>query len=101
MDDPALMRDFYRKLIPFRQGRIDGLVREQVIQATFGKPAGPIDGRKLTFLIGATDFMHDAGETLDYWRSVTPDARFVMIPDAGRFISYSHPQLLVEALAAR
>ncbi len=98
MDDPALMMDFYRKLIPFREGRIDGLVREQVIQATSGKPALQPNSQKLTFLIGATDFMHDATETHHYWRSVLPQARFDMIPDAGRFISYSHPHLLLDAL---
>lgn len=101
MEDPALMMDFYRKLIPFREGRIDGLVREQVIQATSGKPGLQPNSQKLTFLIGATDFMHDATETLDYWRSVLPEARFDMIPDAGRFISYSHPHLLVDALERR
>ncbi|OYU14516.1 MAG: hypothetical protein CFE37_10490 [Alphaproteobacteria bacterium PA4] len=98
MADPALLMDFWRKLEPFRRGRIDGLVREQVMQATSGPPPITPGTHDLTLLIGGTDFMHDAGENRDYWRRILPDAHIRVIPDAGRFISYSHPQLLVAAL---
>ena len=99
MRDPALMMDFYRKLIPFRKGRIDGFVREQVLQATMGKPA-PIPGTStITLIVGQTDFMHNADENLAYWSEVLPDARLVMVADAGRFISYTHPGRLVAELA--
>ena len=98
MLDPALMMDFYRKLIPFRKGRIDGFVREQVWQATMGKPATLPGTSQITLIIGQTDFMHDADETIAYWKEVLPDARLVMIADAGRFISYSHPERLVSEL---
>jgi pimeloyl-ACP methyl ester carboxylesterase/DNA-binding CsgD family transcriptional regulator len=100
MRDPALLMDFYRKMAPFRRGRIDGFVREQVLQATGGRPAPVADAGRLTLLMGATDFMHDAGEIQDYWRAVLPDARFVILPDAGRFISYSHPERLADELLA-
>lgn len=98
MQNPDLMMDFYRKLLPFKRGQIDGFVREQVLQATSGKPAPVRGGPPLTFVIGRTDFMHDASETLDYWRSVLPGARYVVLEDAGRFVSYSHPGRLVEEL---
>lgn len=98
MRDPALMRDFYRKLAPFQRGRTDGFVREQVLQATSGRPEPVADASRLTLVIGATDFMHDAGETEAYWRSVLAGARFVVLPDAGRFVSYSHPDRLVDEL---
>ncbi len=98
MLDPALMMDFYRKLIPFRKGRIDGFVREQVWQATMGKPATLPGTSQITLIIGQTDFMHDADENLAYWKEVLPDARLVKIADAGRFISYSHPERLVSEL---
>jgi hypothetical protein len=98
MSDPALMMDFYRKLIPFRQGRIDGFVREQVWQATMGKPPTVPGTSAITLVIGQTDFMHDADENLAYWNDVLPDARLVKVADAGRFISYTHPDLLVTEL---
>ncbi len=98
MADPALMMDFYRKLIPFRRGRVDGFVREQVLQATLEEPT-PIPGtRKFSLLIGETDFMHDAAESLAYWRRALPDARVKILPGAGRFISYSHPDALIAEL---
>lgn len=92
------MMDFYRKLLPFRQGRTDGFVREQVLQATMGKPAQVQGAKNFTLVIGQTDFMHDADENLAYWREVLPDARMIKIPDAGRFISYTHPERLVAEL---
>jgi pimeloyl-ACP methyl ester carboxylesterase len=98
MADPALMMDFYRKLIPFRKGRIEGFVCEQVLQATMGKPETVPGTSEITMILGQTDFMHDADETLAYWRDVLPDARFVKLADAGRFISYTHPEQLVAAL---
>lgn len=98
MSDPALLMDFYRKLLPFRQGRIDGFVREQVMQATIGRPPVQHGLPHLTLLMGATDFMYNADENMEYWRMVLPDANIVIIPDAGRFISYSHPQRLVAEL---
>ena len=98
MRDPALMMDFYRKLIPFRKGRIDGFVREQVLQATMGKPATILGTSGITLVIGQTDFMHDADENLAYWKEVLPDARLVKVADAGRFISYTHPERLVAEL---
>lgn len=98
MSDPALMMDFYRKLMPFRKGRIDGFVREQVLQATMGQPATIPGTSAITLVIGQTDFMHDADENLAYWKEVLPDARHVMVSDGGRFLSYSHPDLLVAEL---
>lgn len=55
------------------------------------------DGRSEGF--GATDFMHDAAETEAYWRASLPDAHFVRLPHAGRFISYSHPDEIVSRLS--
>jgi DNA-binding CsgD family transcriptional regulator len=98
MADPALLMDFYRKLEPFRQGRIDGFVREQVVQATAAPPPALPGTRQLILLIGGTDFMHDAAQNRAYWQAVLPDARIQIIADAGRFISYSHPDQLVAAL---
>lgn len=101
MRDPALLMDFYRKLLPFRRGILDGLVREQALQATMGQPARVDGTAHLTLMIGATDFMHDAGANAAYWRAVLPDAQVTVIADAGRFISYSHPEQVVAALGRR
>ncbi|MBI1401676.1 MAG: alpha/beta fold hydrolase [Porphyrobacter sp.] len=101
MRDPALLMDFYRKLLPFRRGQLDGLVREQVLQATMGRPARVTGASHLALMIGATDFMHDAAANAAYWRGVLPDAQLTVIADAGRFVSYSHPERVVAALGGR
>lgn len=100
MENPALLMDFYRKILPFRSGQIDGFVREQILQATLGPPKTSLRGAGVTLLIGKTDFMHDGAETRDYWQAILPEARIHLIEDAGRFISYSHPDRVVEALLA-
>jgi pimeloyl-ACP methyl ester carboxylesterase len=98
MADPALMMDFYRKIVPFRRGRIDGFVREQVMQATIGRPHVDFDLGDFTLLMGATDFMFDPRECVHYWRETLPGATLCVLPDAGRFVSYSHPEEVVAAV---
>ena len=94
------MADYYRALSSFRQGRLDGFVREQTALATIGRPI-PVEGTDhFTLLIGEHDSIHDPRETMDYWRDVLPDARVEMVADAGRFMTFSHAEVAVAALAA-
>lgn len=99
MADPAHMRDYYRGVTAFREGELDGFIREQTALATVGMPQ-PLRGtRGLTLLVGDQDSIHDPHETVQYWRKVLPDARIETVSGAGRFMSYSHPDLVVKALA--
>ncbi|MBJ3785607.1 alpha/beta hydrolase [Devosia sediminis] len=101
MARPEQMADYYRSLSSFRQGRLDGFVTEQTALATIGRP-GPSHGTdQFTLLVGEHDSIHDPGETLEYWRQVLPDARVEMIEGAGRFMTYSHADVVVAALTAR
>lgn len=101
MADPKHMADYYRGVIGFRHGKLDGLVREQSALATIDRPV-PLGGtRQLTLLVGEQDSIHDPDETLEYWRTALPDACVEIVPGAGRFMSYSHPGVVVKALARR
>jgi len=101
MADPGHMRDYYRGVLAFREGKLDGLIREQTALATLGTPA-PLPGTSnLTLLVGDQDSIHEPGETLRYWRRILPDACVEMVSGAGRFMSYSHPHLVIKALARR
>ncbi|MBJ3787054.1 alpha/beta hydrolase [Devosia sediminis] len=101
MARPEHMGDYYRSLSSFRQGRLDGFVTEQTALATLGRP-GPInDTDQFILLVGEHDSIHDPGETMAYWREVLPDARVEMIEGAGRFMTYSHAEVVVAALTAR
>lgn len=94
------MADYYRALSCFRQGRLEGFVREQTALATIGRP-GRVDGTDhFTLLVGEHDSIHDPGETMTYWREVLPDARVEMVEGAGRFMTYSHADVVVTALVA-
>ena len=92
------MMDVYRKLEPFMRGMLDGLVREQMLQAIMSKPDPVCGTSHVTLLTGPTDFMQDANENAAYRREVLPDAQLVVLEDAGRFISYSHRGKVVAAL---
>lgn len=100
MARPEHMADYYRALSCFRQGRLEGFVREQTALATIGRP-GRVDGTDhFTLLVGEHDSIHDPGETMTYWREVLPDARVEMVEGAGRFMTYSHADVVVTALVA-
>lgn len=99
MADPLHMQDYYRGVTAFREGKLDGFVREQTALATVGMPQ-PLRGtHRLTLLVGDQDSIHDPHETMRYWRKVLPDAHIAMVPGAGRFMSFSHPDLAVKALS--
>ncbi|NBB24193.1 alpha/beta fold hydrolase [Porphyrobacter sp. SLTP] len=99
MADPLHMQDYYRGVTAFREGKLDGFVREQTALATVGMPQ-PLRGtQRLTLLVGDQDSIHDPHETMRYWRKVLPDAHIAMVPGAGRFMSFSHPELVVRALS--
>ena len=98
MADPVHMRDYYRSVMAFREGKLDGFVREQTALATMGMPESLRGTASLTLLVGDQDSIHDPHETMRYWRKVLPDAHIEMVPGAGRFMSFSHPELAARAL---
>jgi pimeloyl-ACP methyl ester carboxylesterase/DNA-binding CsgD family transcriptional regulator len=99
MARPEHMADYYRALLSFRRGTLDGFVREQTALATIGRPA-PISGTaRFTLLVGEHDSIHDPHETVDYWREVLPDAQVEVVEATGRFMTYSHAETVVAALA--
>lgn len=101
MADPANIVDYYRGVMAFRSGKLDGLIREQSALATIARPE-PLSGVvRMTLLVGDQDSIHDPHEALRYWRAILPDARVEMVPGTGRFMSYSHPDIVVKALTGR
>ena len=101
MDRPANMADYYRGVAAFRSGKLDGFVAEQAALATMDKPAPLLGTPHFTLLVGEQDSIHDPAETLAYWREILPDASVSVAQGTGRFMSYSHPELVVEALSAQ
>jgi pimeloyl-ACP methyl ester carboxylesterase/DNA-binding CsgD family transcriptional regulator len=96
--DPDLIRDYFRAMRPFATGRIAGYVNE-VTAVVSGSRPDPLPGTtEWRVLVAAHDFMHDPGKAVGYWREVLPDAQHRVVPDTGRYLTFSHPHLVVEAL---
>jgi len=98
MQTEVNLQDYYRGIRAFRAGALDGFVREQVALATCGKPKPVCRTSHFTLLVGEHDTLHDPMETASYWRDVLPDADVRIVPNSGRFLSYSHPEVAVSAL---
>lgn len=99
MGEPRNIGDYYRALVDFRRGKLDGFIKEQGALATTGKPNHVRGTPHFALLIGEGDSLHDPKETLQYWRDVLPDADVSIVSGTGRFMSYSHPEIAVNALA--
>jgi pimeloyl-ACP methyl ester carboxylesterase/DNA-binding CsgD family transcriptional regulator len=101
VEDPALMRDYFRAQRLFATGRLAGVLNEQLAYAHGSKPQ-PVSGvRDWEILVGAHDTLHDPTDMLTYWRSVLPDAGWRLAEDAGRLMAFTHPQLIVAALVGK
>lgn len=99
--DPEVVREYFRAVRTFATGRYGGYVNEQTEFAR-GPDLAPIQGTEgWAVLVGAHDTMHDPARVLAYWREKLPDAAFVVAPDAGRMLTFSHPQLVVDTLLGR
>ena len=97
-DDPDVGVDYFRAQRALATGRFGGVVNEQV-DITRGSPPPPMPGTfGWSVLVGAHDTMHDADKVLAYWREILPDADVRCVADAGRLLSMSHPQVVVDAL---
>lgn len=96
--DPELVRDYFRALRPFATGRHAGWINETTafLQPDSEPPLpGLTDWR---ILIGAHDFLHDPPTVAAWWGRRLPDTPSRLIPDAGRYLALSQPELVVGAL---
>lgn len=96
--DPEIAADFFRSVRMFATGRWEGFLREQAAIARAGRPP-PFEGaRDWRILLGASDVLYEPDVVLAYWREQLPGAEFEIVPDGGRFLAMTHPDLVVEAL---
>lgn len=98
--DVDLVRDYFRALRPFATGRIAGYINEQTAFARAPGPDPLAGTNRWQVLVSAYDFLHDPSTVAAYWKRVLPDADVRLAPDTGRYLAFSHPHLVVEALHA-
>jgi pimeloyl-ACP methyl ester carboxylesterase/DNA-binding CsgD family transcriptional regulator len=97
-DDSQFIRDRFRALRPFTCGNYVGGIMEELVISHGGWDFAALDVDDWAVLQGAQDPHNDVDEVRDYWARLLPRARFETIDGAGRFMTSSHPELLVERL---
>lgn len=100
LHDPAFMRDYFRALRSFATGRYAGWINETT-ELFHGRGLAPLPATTAwQVLVGTDDYMHEPARVVTYWRRMLPDADVRLTPGAGRFLAYTHPDAVVEALRA-
>ena len=97
-DDEQFIRDRFRAIRPFSTGNLIGaIIEEGLISAdTYTVPA--IAHQDWAILQGDDDIHFSADDVLRYWREKLPEARAITVADGGRFMTSSHPALIVDLL---
>lgn len=97
MSQPAVLADYARGYRMFLTGRIGGYVDEQTALTRWScAPLPGLDHWRV--LLGGQDVLHDPARTLAFWRATLPDTPIEVLPDAGRFLVMSDPDLIAETL---
>jgi pimeloyl-ACP methyl ester carboxylesterase len=97
MADPANRSDYARGYRLFLTGRVAGYVDEQIGMTRWTCAPEPRAAHWVV-LLGAHDFLHDRAEAERFWRATLPGSRLDVVPDVGRFLVMTHPELVVDAL---
>ena len=97
-DNRENMEDYARSILAFSTGRLGGFIREQRGYVLQKEIEGLKDASNWTIVLGSEDPLHNVDEILTFWKSKLPGATLHRINDAGRFISLSHTQRLIEML---
>jgi pimeloyl-ACP methyl ester carboxylesterase len=74
-----------------------GFVHDQRNYLTF-RPQHLPDAANWTRIVGTHDVLYRAGDADDLWSAALPGHRLVRVPDGGRLLHASHPQLMAEEL---
>lgn len=97
-DDPQFIRDRFRAVRPFASGNLIGGVYEQRIISHGGYVFPPIDVQDWTILQGDADTHNSFEDVVGHWSRLLPGTPIVRVPGGGRFLTSSHPALIVEHL---
>jgi DNA-binding CsgD family transcriptional regulator len=97
-DDPAFIRDRFRAMRPFATGNLIGGVNEEAVISRGGYDFPAIDPDDWVLIQGDDDNHNSLGDVQAHWRPILPRAGFVSVAGGGRFMTSSHPELIVEQL---
>ena len=92
------MEDYARSILAFSTGRLDGFIREQRGYVLQPDVTALDNAKDWHIVLGGSDPIYDLDEVLDIWTSKLPNASIYKIKDAGRFVSLSHTDKIVDIL---
>ena len=97
-EDRAIVEDYVESARLTAVRSMWGFVHDQRAYLKWRPPNLP-DGRAWVRLIGDQDVLYRAGDAEAMWNAALPGHRAIHVPDAGRFLHASHPELVAQALA--
>jgi pimeloyl-ACP methyl ester carboxylesterase/FixJ family two-component response regulator len=97
-DDPAFIRDRFRAMRPFATGNLIGGVNEEAVISRGGYEFPAIDPDDWVMVQGDDDNHNSFDDVVAHWRPILPSTPIVRVPGGGRFMTSSHPELIVEQL---
>ena len=98
--NPQFIRDRFRALRPFTTGNFRGGVLEEMVISHNIWPLPPLEVDDWLILQGGEDPLNATDEVEAYWKRVLPRTAVEVVPDAGRFMTSSHPSLVINRLEA-
>ena len=100
-EDPENFNDYHRSIMAFSTGNLSGFIREQRGYVLQTEIEGLSNAENWTVLLGGSDPIHDVDEIWKFWSKKLPGSKLQNVPDAGRYISLSHTDLVVSELSSR
>lgn len=97
-EDPQFIRDRFRALQPFATGNFIGGVLEEHVISHGGWDFAPLEVDDWIVLQGTDDNHNSFEEVAAYWSGVLPRTPITPVEGGGRFMTSSHPALIVDQL---
>lgn len=97
LNNPAIAEDYVASARLTAARSSWGFVHEQKAYLKW-RPPELADGRPWVRLIGGQDVLYRAGDADRLWASALPGHQVIHVPDAGRLLHASHPELVAKAL---
>ncbi|MBN8845965.1 MAG: alpha/beta fold hydrolase [Sphingomonadales bacterium] len=99
-EDPGFIRDRFRALRPFACGNYVGGIFEELVISHGGWRFDPLQVKDWAIIQGSDDPHNDFEEVRGYWEQLLPGVHVEQIEGGGRFMTSSHPALVVDRLEA-
>ena len=98
LEDPRILADYVASARLAALATPWGFIQEQSAYVGW-RPQAVADGRAWTRLLGEQDVLYLPGEGDEVWDEALPGHRVIRVPEAGRLIHASHPEMVAEVVA--